>query len=88
MLYKIVPFLVWFHRYGPLAGKRPVPRVAELYDARAAHAAAALLLTGALVLTAGVALGAGVAARAGALLFLGGVMVEAVQMLLLSRKRP
>jgi hypothetical protein len=86
--YKIVPFLVWFHRYGPLAGKRPVPRVAELYDARAAHAAAALLLAGALVLTAGVALGAGLAARAGALLFLGGVLVEAMQMLLLARKRP
>src|SRR5690606_3733121 len=24
--YKIVPFLVWYHRYGPLAGSRPVPR--------------------------------------------------------------
>ena len=28
LYYKIVPFLVWFHRFGPLAVKRPVPKVA------------------------------------------------------------
>lgn len=29
-LYKIVPFLVWNQRYGPLAGKRPVPLMRDL----------------------------------------------------------
>src|SRR5690606_27818222 len=35
--YKILPFLVWNHRYGPLIGKRPLPRVAELFSARTAN---------------------------------------------------
>ncbi|HSL69369.1 MAG TPA: hypothetical protein VK864_03965 [Longimicrobiales bacterium] len=86
--YKIVPFLVWFHRFGPLAGKGPVPRVAELYDARMANAVAALLVLGAITLTVSVALGAGRVARAGALLLLCGSAVEAVQMLMLARKTP
>src|SRR5690606_16723199 len=44
--YKIVPFLVWYHRFGPLAGKQPVPRVSELYSARIATIAGAALVTG------------------------------------------
>ncbi|HSJ15290.1 MAG TPA: hypothetical protein VK939_12790 [Longimicrobiales bacterium] len=86
--YKIVPFLVWFHRYGPLAGRRPVPRVAELYAARPAFAAGALLMLGALVLGGAVVLGSATGARAGALLFLCGAAIEALQMLVLSRTRP
>src|SRR5690606_5013977 len=45
--YKILPFLVWYHRFGPLAGRRAVPRVAELYGEKLAHAAGALQLLGA-----------------------------------------
>ncbi len=44
--YKIVPFLVWNHRYGPLLGKRKVPKVAELYSEKIAHVNAALLIAG------------------------------------------
>jgi hypothetical protein len=86
--YKIVPFLVWYHRFGPLAGKQPVPRVAELYSARTANIAALLLFAGVLVLTGGVLTGGALIARTGALLLLSGASVEAVQMLMLARRRP
>lgn len=86
--YKIVPFLVWFHRFGPLAGTRPLPTVAQLYDRRHAAAAGALLTAGALALAGATALGIAAAARAGALLLLGGALVAAAQMTSLFRTRP
>lgn len=30
--YKIATFLVWLHRYAPLAGRQPVPRLEEFYS--------------------------------------------------------
>lgn len=36
-LYKIVPFLVWQSRYGPLVGHQPVPLMRDLVHQRAAH---------------------------------------------------
>ena len=86
--FKIVPFLIWYHRYAPLAGKRPVPRVAELYRAHHANLAAGLLVAGALVLTGGVAAGAALTARAGALLLAGGALAELLVMIGLAGKRP
>lgn len=35
-LYKIVPFLIWQSRYGPLAGRQPVPLMRDLVHQRAA----------------------------------------------------
>ncbi|HEU5050068.1 MAG TPA: hypothetical protein VFU00_07080 [Gemmatimonadales bacterium] len=86
--YKIVPFLVWYHRFGPLAGKRPLPRVSELYAAGPATAAGGLLVAGTLVLALATALGSPLGARGGAVLLALGVAIEAVQMLLLSRRMP
>lgn len=86
--YKIVPFLVWYHRFGPLAGKQKVPRVSELYSARWATVAGALLVGGVLALALGVALGSGGVVRGGGVLFTAGAAVEAVQMAALSRRRP
>jgi hypothetical protein len=86
--YKIVPFLIWYHRFGPLAGKQPVPRVADLFSARRAGVAGALMLVGAAGLTAAVALGASTAARIAALAFAAGAAIEAVQMCALARRRP
>ena len=77
--YKIVPFLVWYHRFGPLAGKRQVPTVSELYSARHATAAGTLLVLGTLTLAAAVALGVPLGARIGALLLVTGTMIEAGQ---------
>jgi hypothetical protein len=86
--YKIVPFLVWYHRFGPLAGRRPVPRVHDLYSTTLANAAAAALHTGAVLLVLFVGLGMPQPARAAAVLFASGVAVVAVQMTLLWRIRP
>ena len=86
--YKILPFLIWFHRFGPLVGKGPVPRVADLYDARAGNAAAGLLGVGALGLLVATLTGVPEVSRPAAALFLAGAMVLAVQMLTISCRRP
>jgi len=86
--YKIIPFLVWYHRFGPLAGKRKVPSVSELFSARQATAAGALLVLGTLTLAAAAALGAPVGARTGAVLLSAGAAIEAGQMLALARRAP
>jgi hypothetical protein len=86
--YKIVPFLVWYHRYGPLAGMRAVPRVSELYSTRVASIAAMLLGLGALVLIGSVLSGSARGATMGAVVFASGATLFAVQMFGLWRKQP
>jgi len=86
--YKIVPFLVWYHRFGPLAGKQAVPRVGELYSALGAWAAGATLLLGTAVLSTAVVLGSPAAARGGAVVLATGAAVEALQMSALARRTP
>lgn len=87
-LYKIIPFLVWFHRFGPLAGKQPVPAVSDLYDARLAGTAALLLAIGAAGLVAAILTGRPAAARFAAAVFASGTILEAGQLLAVSRRRP
>lgn len=86
--YKIVPFLVWNQYFGPLAGKRPLPRVAELYSARQAGVAVWLLGAAGVLLLAGIAIRSPWVVRSGAALLTGGAAVEAGQLLMISRRRP
>jgi hypothetical protein len=86
--YKIVPFLVWFHRYGPKVTEGPVPRVAELYSGRAATVAGTLLAIGVTGLLAATLVGEGAWARVAAAAAAAGVVVETVQMWRLAWKRP
>jgi hypothetical protein len=86
--YKIVPFLVWNHRFGPLAGTRPLPRVAELYSARVAKVVVTLLAAGTVTFVTAIALGSGLGARLGAVLVAAGALVITAQMLALSRRHP
>lgn len=44
--YRIPPFLVWFHRFGPVAAGRDVPQVGKLFDHRWPGAATLLLAAG------------------------------------------
>lgn len=48
MLYKILPFLVWTHRYAPRAGKERVPLLKDMLPERAGYLAGGLLAVGAL----------------------------------------
>jgi cbb3-type cytochrome oxidase subunit 1 len=45
-LYKILPFLVWTHRYAPRMGKERVPLLKDLYPQRLAEAGFLALLAG------------------------------------------
>ncbi|HSM07223.1 MAG TPA: hypothetical protein VK858_21530 [Longimicrobiales bacterium] len=86
--YKIVPFLVFYHRYGPLVGRHPVPRVTDLYSPAAAAAAGWALVAGAGTLILGVGARSVVVGYLGAIIFLTGATVECGQMYLLFRRRP
>lgn len=86
--YKIIPFLVWYHRFGPLAGRRPVPRVADLFHAPTATVASVLLVLGVGGLALGVLLGEVPIIRAAGASLAAGSLLEGVQMLRISRHRP
>lgn len=86
--YKIVPFLVWYHRFGPLVGTRKVPKVAELYSSAAATVDGALLVAGWLGLVAAIAAGNEALARVAALTFAAGAVLEAVVIARVARRRP
>ncbi len=85
--YKIVPFLIWFHRYGPRLGRAVVPRVADLTDARLARIAGALLVGGVAIAAAGVVGAAVWAVRLGGATLLAGSALEAGQLALALARR-
>jgi hypothetical protein len=85
--YKIVPFIVWYHRFGPLIGKRKVPKVAELYSERVALLDAALLVLGWLGVAAGTYAGAATLVRGAALVFAVGASIEAYVIARVAQRR-
>jgi len=64
MLARIVPFLVWFHRFSPLAGLARVPSVAQLLSERRVRAGLWVHLTSVLVGGAAILTDVDVLARA------------------------
>jgi hypothetical protein len=86
--YKIVPFLIWYHRFGPLVGLRPVPKVSELFPERVAFIDGALLVAGWIGLMAGVFSGSVWLTRASAIVFAAGALIEAIVMARIARRRP
>lgn len=63
--YKIVPFLAWLARYGKQVGKERVPRVADMYSARAGRVETWFYFAGALAVLAGIAAGVPLLVRLG-----------------------
>ena len=76
MLARIVPFLVWFHRFSPLLGKVPVPTMRELLPEK--RLKPALALHGATVLAGLLA----IALRIPALVAVNGALLVATASLL------
>jgi cbb3-type cytochrome oxidase subunit 1 len=71
MLYKIIPFLVWFGAYSKKVGVSKVPTLAELCSERLQAIGYFTFLTGALAISTGILATNGVAIRIGAALFAG-----------------
>lgn len=86
--FKIIPFLVWYHRFSPLAGRTAVPRATELFSHRWAGAAGLLLCVGAVLLVGSVVAGSEGGVRMGGGLLVAGATVEAMVMVGLARTRP
>ena len=68
--YKIVPFLVWYHRYRPLVGRQRVPTLADIYSERLARTVLSLFVVATFALVAGVIVGEGGMVTAGGLLIM------------------
>jgi hypothetical protein len=86
--YKIVPFLVWYHRFGPLVGTRKVPKVSELFSESVAKVDGLLLVAGCAGLAVGTYLGSIALVRGAAIVFVLGVLVEVFVIAGIARRRP
>ncbi len=74
MLTRIVPFLIWFHRFSPLAGVVPIPSMNAILPARWTEVASGLHAASVLAGAAGIVAGSDVVLRiAGALIALTGL---------------
>lgn len=85
--FKIVPFLVWYHRFGDRVGKGRVPRVSDLYSARMATVALAMLVAGVIATAIGILIGNVALVRIGAISLFGGACVEAREMIRIANAR-
>lgn len=87
-LFKIVPFLVWMHRFSGLVGLKKVPTASELLDERARAVQGVLAPAGLAVLAVGI-LGAWPLVRlAGAAAFFCAMALGAHHLWRISEKRP
>jgi hypothetical protein len=74
MLYKIIPFLVWFGRYSRQVGRAQVPALADLYSARLQAAGYWSYLAGLLVTVGAIVAASEMVVRVGGSLLAFGVL--------------
>jgi hypothetical protein len=53
-MYKIFPFLVWFHKYSKLVGLKPVPMLKDMFNEKHAIYGFSFFITGIIIATAGI----------------------------------
>ena len=78
MLYKIVPFLVWYARYSGEIGRKKVPSLADLYSGRLQMFGYWIFLAGLTLTTMGTMLGHAECVQRGALVWLFGIGIFSV----------
>jgi hypothetical protein len=78
MLYKVVPFLVWYASYSKAIGRSKVPSLADLYSPALQAAGYWLFLVGVLLTSVATALGHETCVRAGCVVLLASVAVFVV----------
>jgi len=69
MLYKIMPFLIWFHRFSLLIGKVPVPLMRDISPDGPAQKQIRLFWAALVFLTVGAIFESGMLVRLGGLFF-------------------
>ncbi len=79
-LYKIVPFLVWYHTYGPEVGRSKVPSLGDLYSARLQAVGFWLFQTGLAATSVSTALGHETAVRWSTVILAASLLVFAINM--------
>lgn len=75
MLYKIVPFIVWYSRYSRQIGRAPVPALSDLYSTRLQTAGLITYCAGLATCTAATVLSHAPFARTGAAVMIAGTVV-------------
>jgi hypothetical protein len=78
MLYKVVPFLVWYASYSKAIGRSKVPSLADLYSPALQAAGYWIFLAGLLLTSVATALGHEICVRAGCVLLLASVAIFAM----------
>ena len=78
MLYKIIPFLVWFGAYSQHIGRAKIPALAEMYSARLQQIGCWTFLAALPVMTSGILFSNAIAARSGCVLFAASLLTLAI----------
>lgn len=73
MLYKILPFLIWYRRYSSLIGKTKVPALSALYSARLQAISYFVYLSGIAITTGGILASHAMVVRSGCSLLAAGL---------------
>lgn len=87
-LHKILPFLVWFHRFGPYVGLKKVPTAGELVPRTPQRVLLVILHVAVATLVAGVLAGAPALRLAGAALFAAAALVLTFNLAAIASRRP